>query len=65
MTFREASRLARDAEAARLWLTHYSPSLVRPEDYLKDVRKIFPETCLGKDGKTTELHFEEETTHEE
>ena len=65
MTFREAARLARDAEAARLWLTHYSPSLVRPEDYLKDVRKIFPETCLGKDGKTTELHFEEETTHEE
>ncbi len=65
MTFREAARLARDAEAARLWLTHYSPSLVRPEDYLKEVRKIFPETCLGKDGKTTELHFEEETTHEE
>ena len=65
MTFREAARLARDAEAARLWLTHYSPSLVRPEDYLKDVRKIFPETCLGKDGKTTELHFEEEISHEE
>ena len=65
MTFREAAHIARDAEAARLWLTHYSPSLVRPEDYLNDVRKIFPETWLGKDGKTTELHFEEETTHEE
>ena len=65
MTFREAAHIARDAEAARLWLTHYSPSLVRPEVYLKDVRKIFPETCLGKDGMTTELHFEEETTHEE
>ena len=65
MTFREAAGIARDAEAARLWLTHYSPSLVRPEDYLKDVRKIFPDTCLGKDGKTIELHFEEETTHVE
>ena len=64
MTFREAAHIARDAEAARLWLTHYSPSLVRPEDYLNDVRKIFPQTWLGKDGKTIELHFEEDTRHE-
>ena len=65
MTFREAASIARDAQVGKLWLTHYSPSLVRPEDYLKDARKIFPETWLGKDGKTTELHFEEEQTHDE
>lgn len=60
MTFYEAACLARRANVPRLWLTHYSPSLNRPEEYLPAVRKIFPaaETC--KDGKTIELMFEDE-----
>ncbi len=60
MTFYEAAELARRGEVSRLWLTHYSPSLNRPEEFLPAVRKIFPaaETC--KDGKTIELAFEEE-----
>ncbi len=58
MTFYEAARLARDAEAAQMWLTHFSPSLVRGEDYMEQVRAIFPESYLGKDGKTVELDFE-------
>lgn len=64
MTFYEAAELARRAEVARLWLTHYSPSLNRPEEYLPAVRKIFPgaETC--KDGKTIELVFEDEDAEE-
>lgn len=59
MTFYEAAELARRAKAERLWLTHYSPSLNRPEEYLPETRKIFPgaETC--KDGKTIELVFED------
>lgn len=60
MTFYEAARLARKAEVKRLWLTHYSPSLVRAEDYMKDVKKIFPPAEAGKDGKSIELMFEEE-----
>ncbi len=58
MTFYEAARLARDAKAAKMWLTHFSPSLVRAEDYMDEVRRIFPESYLGKDGKTVELDFE-------
>ena len=58
MTFYEAARLARDAEVAQMWLTHFSPSLVRGEDYMEQVRAIFPESYLGKDGKTVELDFE-------
>ncbi len=58
MTFREAARLARDAKVRQLWLTHYSPSLVRPEEFLDDARKIFPATYPGKDGKSIELLFE-------
>ncbi len=60
MTFQEAAYLARKAEVKQLWLTHYSPSLTRPEPYMGNVRKIFPHTYAGKDGKSTELKFEEE-----
>ena len=58
MTFYEAAKLARDAEVSQMWLTHFSPSLVRAEDYMDQVKKIFPNALLGKDGKTVELDFE-------
>ena len=60
MTFREAATLARDAEVEEMWLTHYSPSLVRPDDYMDTVREIFPKAWPGKDGKSVELNFEED-----
>ena len=60
MTFREAASLAREAQVKRLWLTHYSPSLVRPDDYMDQVRAIFPGAEPGKDRKSIELDFEEE-----
>lgn len=60
MTFREAAVLARDAEVRELWLTHYSPSLIRPDDYMDKVKAIFPKAYPGKDGKTVEMNFEEE-----
>ena len=60
MTFYEAAELAKKANVGQLWLTHYSPSLVRPEEYLSEVQKIFPKTSPGKDGKSITLVFEEE-----
>ncbi len=60
MTFREAARLAKEAQVRELWLTHYSPSLTRPEPYMQEVREIFPNAYPGKDGKSTELAFEDE-----
>jgi ribonuclease Z len=59
MTFYEAARLARAAGVKELWLTHYSPSLIRPQPFMKAVREIFPTAHAGKDGKTIELMFEE------
>ncbi len=59
MTFYEAAKLAAKASVGELWLTHYSPSLIRPEPYMDEVRKIFPNAKAGKDGKTKELLFEE------
>ena len=60
MTMYEAARIARTAGVPELWLTHYSPSLMRPEEYLGDVRKIFPGAVAAKDGRTVELNFDEE-----
>lgn len=60
MTFQEAAKLARRAQPEEMWLTHYSPSLVRPEDYMEQVRAIFPKTYPGKDGKSIELDFHDE-----
>ncbi|MCI9176502.1 MAG: ribonuclease Z [Lachnospiraceae bacterium] len=57
MTFYEAAEIARDAEVSDMWLTHFSPSLVHAEDYMEEVRSIYPSAKLGKDGKTAELDF--------
>lgn len=61
MTFAEAAGLAKEAEVKTLWLTHYSPSLVRPEEALPEAQKIFEETIAARDRQSVELQFEEET----
>ncbi|MCI9559866.1 ribonuclease Z [Clostridiaceae bacterium] len=60
MTMYEAASLAQKAEPKELWLTHYSPSLTRPEEYMEKVRKIFPRAKAARDGWSAELTFEEE-----
>lgn len=57
MTMYEAAELAKKADVPELWLTHYSPSLVRPDEYLDKVRKIFPNTKMPRDGWTKTLDF--------
>ena len=59
MTFYEAAELAKEAQVKEMWLTHYSPSLTRPEQYMGEVRKIFPQAKAGKDGMSAELKFED------
>ena len=59
MTFREAAELARKAQPKEMWLTHFSPSLNWPEDFMDEVRRIFPRASAGKDGRMVTLHFEE------
>ncbi len=59
MTMYEAAKIARDAGVKEMWLTHYSPSLTRPEEYMGDVKKIFPAAVAAKDGRSVELKFEE------
>jgi len=59
MTFYEAAEIAKRAAVHEMWLTHFSPSLVHPEEYMPKVRGIFPQSFLGKDGKTVDLMFDE------
>lgn len=59
MTFYEAAHIAKNAGVKQLWLTHYSPSLPWPDQYLSQVRKIFEASLTAKDGQTLELDFEE------
>ena len=60
MTMKEAAKLAKKAQVKEMWLTHFSPSLVHPEEYMDGVREIFPNSYVGKDGKSVDLLFEEE-----
>ena len=58
MTFYEAAELAKQAQVKELWLTHYSPSLTRPEEYMKETKEIFPNAKAGKDRKSITLEFD-------
>ena len=60
MSFAEAAQLARSAEVKELWLTHFSPAMNHPEDYLHVAQEIFPNTVCGTDGMSRTLRFEEE-----
>ncbi|MCR5154712.1 MAG: ribonuclease Z, partial [Lachnospiraceae bacterium] len=58
MMFAEAAKLAAKAEVGQMWLTHFSPALTRPKDYIEETRKIFPESYVGTDGKSVTLEFD-------
>lgn len=59
MMFTEAAEIARDCNAHRLWLTHFSPSLPNPKEYLPLAQEIFPDTVIPEDGKALDLQFTE------
>lgn len=59
MTFYEAAEMAKSANVKEMWLTHYSPSLIRPDEYKKEVRAIFKDTVISRDGQTVDLQFKD------
>lgn len=59
MTFYEAAQLAKEANVKEMWLTHYSPSLNHPEEFMDEVCAIFPNSVAAKDKRSVELVFEE------
>jgi len=59
MLFSEAAEIAKVAEVGQMWLTHYSPSLTDPMEFLQNATDIFAETYPGYDRKTTCIRFED------
>lgn len=59
MIFSEAATLAKLGNVKELWLTHYSPSLILPDNYIDSAKAIFSNTTCGYDGLWKELSFEE------
>ncbi len=60
MTMADAARLAKEAECAELWLTHYSPALPDPTEYAIEAYRIFENTTLASDGLTKTIPFLDE-----
>ena len=62
MTFAEAAKLAAAADPMpdEMWLTHYSPSLVNPMEYVGKIKTIFPNVIAAKDLRTVTLNFIDE-----
>lgn len=60
MTFVEAANIAKKAAPKEMWLTHYSPSLVRPDEYVNTAKAIFEQTKAARDGWSKTLVFEED-----
>lgn len=58
-TFRQAAELAARAKAKRLWLTHFSQMMRRPEDELPNARAFYPDALCGYDGLSLTLRFDE------
>lgn len=57
MMMQEAAALAAKAKAKRLWLTHYSPANPEPEQFAEELKNIFENTVLARDGQHLTLQF--------
>ncbi|WP_206457928.1 ribonuclease Z [Anaerovorax sp. IOR16] len=61
MLFSESARVAEKACVKELWLTHYSPALIKPQDYSDSVKKIFKNSVVAYDGIHLTLPNNEKT----
>ncbi len=57
MLFSEAAEIARRGRVRELWLTHYSPSLTDPGEWMEEATRIFPNTRLGYDRMAATLRY--------
>jgi len=59
MTFREAAQVAQKANVSELWLTHFSPAMPDPYNYLKSATDIFQKSVVGKDRMNKTIVYRE------
>lgn len=58
MLFSECANLAKEGNVKELWLTHFSPLLHNPEEFLQNATNIFENTKLGGELLSKEFTFE-------
>ena len=59
MTMSEAAGTARDAGVKKLWLTHYSPSIMKPSENAENIKAVFGNTVFSKDGQSVSLRYDD------
>ncbi|TGY47558.1 ribonuclease Z [Clostridium perfringens] len=57
MTFKEAANLAKRGQVKELLLTHFSPSINDPKEYIHNAREVFENSHAGSDGEEKTLNF--------
>lgn len=55
MLMQDACEIAKNAGAKRLWLTHYSPAMEEPEIYENELKELFADVVVSKDGEKISL----------
>jgi len=58
MIFREAAELARNGKVKELLLTHFSPVMREPQQFIDNAKAVFANTSIGQDRLIRTLNFE-------
>ncbi|MDM0496483.1 ribonuclease Z [Clostridium perfringens] len=59
MTFKEAANLAKKGHVKELLLTHFSPAINDPKEFILNAREVFENSHTGSDGEERTLNFKE------
>lgn len=59
MIFSESATIAKKSNSKELWLTHFSPAMKNPNDYIEFATNIFKNSKIGYDLLFKNLNFEE------
>jgi ribonuclease Z len=59
MLFAESAKIAAEGRVKRLVLTHFSPSMENPEEYIENAKNVFESVELGYDGLKMKLSYED------
>ncbi len=57
MTFREAATMAKAGEVKELLLTHFSPAMTQPNEFIDNAKNEFSNTTLGEDRMVKTLCY--------
>lgn len=59
MTFKESATLAKNGKVKTLLLTHFSPAILDPREYLINATDVFENTLIGEDRIKFTMNFKE------